>query len=266
MFFIVRAQIQIAREMKMENGWKAWASGVLRRRRRGLAMLVESRVRHLLFVIESRRKVNTHYIFSCHFLTLRCLRNTVYKCKVCGTTTTFPRFNSPRSLFKSRRGRCGEFANLFGVYCRSLGFDTRYVLDFTDHVWTEVWSVRQQRWLHADSCEGLIDKPNMYEQGWGKKLNYAIGATYDSVADVTKRYTRKFYTNDFQGRRREFAPDENTSDRAFSEIGAALRQMNNIGKGRLEELEKRGKAEETFFGMVQSSGVWDVDYREGRSE
>ena len=67
MFFIVRAQIQIAREMKMENGWKAWASGVLRRRRRGLAMLVESRVRHLLFVIESRRKVNTHYIFSCHF-------------------------------------------------------------------------------------------------------------------------------------------------------------------------------------------------------
>lgn len=46
----VHAQIQIAREMKMENGWKAWASGVLRRRRRGLAVLVESRVRHLLFL------------------------------------------------------------------------------------------------------------------------------------------------------------------------------------------------------------------------
>lgn len=28
----------------------------------------------------------------------------------------------------------------------------------------EVWSVRQGRWLHADSCEGLIDRPNMYEQ------------------------------------------------------------------------------------------------------
>ena len=42
--------------------------------------------------------------------------------------------------------------------------------------------------------------------------------------------------------------------------------MNGIGKGRLEELEKRGKEEEKFFGMVQSSGVWDEEYREGRSE
>mmetsp|Transcript_13169 Transcript_13169/g.24217 ORF Transcript_13169/g.24217 Transcript_13169/m.24217 type:complete len:1061 (-) Transcript_13169:102-3284(-) len=188
----------------------------------------------------------------------------VYTCKLCKTETTFPRFNSPRTLFKSRRGRCGEFANLFGTYCRALGFDTRYILDFTDHVWTEVWSVRQQRWLHADSCEGLIDRPNMYEQGWGKKLNYAIGATHDHCADVTKRYTRKLYSDEFQARRREFAPDENTSDRVFLQMSGALRQMNSIGKGRLEELEKRGKAEENFFGMVQSSGVWDVEYREGR--
>ena len=194
------------------------------------------------------------------------VNTTVYTCKLCKTETTFPRFNSPRTLFKSRRGRCGEFANLFGTYCRALGFDTRYILDFTDHVWTEVWSVRQQRWLHADSCEGLIDRPNMYEQGWGKKLNYAIGATHDHCADVTKRYTRKLYSDEFQARRREFAPDENTSDRVFLQMSGALRQMNSIGKGRLEELEKRGKAEENFFGMVQSSGVWDVEYREGRSK
>mmetsp|Transcript_22090 Transcript_22090/g.48034 ORF Transcript_22090/g.48034 Transcript_22090/m.48034 type:complete len:968 (-) Transcript_22090:25-2928(-) len=188
----------------------------------------------------------------------------VYTCKLCNTENTFPRFNSPRTLFKSRRGRCGEFANLFGAYCRALGFDTRYILDFTDHVWTEVWSVRQQRWLHADSCEGLIDRPNMYEQGWGKKLNYAIGATHDSVAETTKRYTRKFYSDEFQARRREFAPDENTSERVFLQMSGALGQMNSIKKGRLEELEKRGKAEEKFFGMVQSSGVWDAEYREGR--
>ena len=104
----------------------------------------------------------------------------------------------------------------------------------------------------------------MYEQGWGKKLNYAVGATHDSVADVTRRYTRKFYSDDFQARRREFAPDENTSDRVFLQLSGALRQM--IGKGRLEELEKRGKTEDKFFAVVQSSGVWDVEYREGRSE
>lgn len=129
-----------------------------------------------------------------------------------------------------------------------------------------MWSVRQQRWLHADSCEGLIDKPNMYEQGWGKKLNYVLGATLDSVADVTKRYTRKFYTDEFQARRREYSRDENTSDRIFLQMSGALQQRNPISKGRLEEIEKRETAEKKFFGVVQSSGVWDVDYREGRSK
>lgn len=88
----------------------------------------------------------------------------MYTCQKCQTPTTFPRFNSPRSLFSSRRGRCGEYANLFGAYCRAVGFDTRYCLDLTDHVWVEVWSVRMGKWIHADSCEGLIDRPNMYEQ------------------------------------------------------------------------------------------------------
>ena len=190
----------------------------------------------------------------------------MYNCQLCGTETTFLRFNSPRTLFKTRRGRCGEFTNLFGTYCRAFGFDARYVHDFTDHVWVEAWSVREQRWIHADSCDGLIDRPNMYELGWGKKLNYAVGATHDSVKDVTRRYTRRFYSDEFQARRREFAPDEATSERILSQIGGALQQMNGIGKGRLEELEKRGKEEEKFFGMVQSSGVWDEEYREGRSE
>jgi peptide-N4-(N-acetyl-beta-glucosaminyl)asparagine amidase len=189
----------------------------------------------------------------------------LYNCKLCNTETTFPRYNSPRTLFHTRRGRCGEFANLFGVYCRALGFDTRYILDFTDHVWTEVYSNRQRRWIHADSCEGIIDRPNMYEQGWGKSLNYCIGATFDSVIDVTRRYTRKFHTDNFQSRRREYAPDEVSSHRAFVQMDNTLRQMNStIVKGRLDELDKRCKAEAKFFDLVQSSGVWDVEYREGR--
>mmetsp|Transcript_3126 Transcript_3126/g.4505 ORF Transcript_3126/g.4505 Transcript_3126/m.4505 type:complete len:1057 (-) Transcript_3126:831-4001(-) len=188
----------------------------------------------------------------------------VYNCTLCNTETTFPRYNSPRALLKSKRGRCGEFANLFGTYCRALGFDTRYILDFTDHVWVEVWSVRQQRWLMADSCEGLIDRPNMYEQGWGKKLSYAVGATHDSVADVSKRYTRKFLSDDFQTRRREFSPNEVMSDQVFMQMNGTVRQTSNMAKGRAEELDKRAKMEEKFFNTVQSSGVWDSEYREGR--
>lgn len=47
--------------------------------------------------------------------------------------------------------------------CRSLGFDVRRVSDWTDHVWVEIWSEAEARWVHSDPCENAYDKPLMYE-------------------------------------------------------------------------------------------------------
>jgi peptide-N4-(N-acetyl-beta-glucosaminyl)asparagine amidase len=55
-------------------------------------------------------------------------------CQKCETASEFPRYNSVRRLLQSRKGRCGEYANLFGCLCRAVGLETRYILDFTDHV------------------------------------------------------------------------------------------------------------------------------------
>lgn len=66
-------------------------------------------------------------------------------CKTCGFINRFPRYNDPGKLLETRRGRCGEWTNCFALCCRALAFDTRYVLDFTDHVWVEVFSEEQKR-------------------------------------------------------------------------------------------------------------------------
>ncbi|EPY87247.1 peptide-N(4)-(N-acetyl-beta-glucosaminyl)asparagine amidase [Camelus ferus] len=105
-------------------------------------------------------------------------------CDVCQLSNRFPRYNNPEKLLETRCGRCGEWANCFMLCCRALGFEARYVWDYTDHVWTEVYSPAQQRWLHCDACEDVCDKPLLYEIGWGKKLSYVIAFSKDESKEI----------------------------------------------------------------------------------
>ena len=66
---------------------------------------------------------------------------------------------------ETRRGRCGEFANCKALVLRSMGFEVRHVTDWTDHVWVEVYSDAQQRWIHCDRDENYL-----YERAMSKKL------------------------------------------------------------------------------------------------
>jgi len=128
-----------------------------------------------------------------------------YNCTNCATPHRFPRYNDPLTLLQpqNRRGRCGEFANAFAAILVAVGYETRYVLDLTDHVWCEYYSFTLDRWVHVDPCEAKVDGDGLYEHGWGKKLSYIFAVEVDGIAEVTPRYSRLLATKEMQVRPRE---------------------------------------------------------------
>jgi peptide-N4-(N-acetyl-beta-glucosaminyl)asparagine amidase len=192
----------------------------------------------------------------------------VYYCPTCqDTTTTFPRYSSVRKLLETRKGRCGEFANLFGLYCRAVGFEVRYCADFTDHVWVECCLVdgdNNDEWIMADACEGLIDKNSMYESGWNKQLSYIVGVTVDSVVDVTPRYTRKWFSPDFHAQRRAICSSQTKSQQILKQLNDTLKQK--CTKSRRDELDRRYEKEQKMLSMYQQATEWTEKEKHGQGQ
>ena len=120
----------------------------------------------------------------------------LYKCRATGKVQRFPRYTNVQKLLETRKGRCGEFANCFAAVCRACGYETRHIVDHTDHVWVEIFFKTQNRWVHADPCENTYDAPLLYEAGWGKKLKYIFAFGRDHCLDVSRRYTKDLKTLD----------------------------------------------------------------------
>ena len=190
----------------------------------------------------------------------------------CGASVRFPRYNDAVKLLETRAGRCGEWANCFTLCCRALGFEARWVLDWTDHVWTEVYSDAQKRWLHCDPCEEACDRPKLYERGWGKRLSFVVAFGKDDVVDVTKRYVLDF-ENVTTKERRAVLPDPR--DEVW--VAEAIARADALRRGasetdpakrarRANELRARDAREAASFTVsFEDSGFGTKDDSRGRT-
>lgn len=162
----------------------------------------------------------------------------IHKCE-CGNTERFPRYNDPLKLCETKQGRCGEWANCFTFLCRCLGVRARYIWNKEDHVWTEVYSEKQQRWVHCDCCEEAWDKPTLYEQGWGKKMSICVALSVDGVKDVSRRYIRDKH----KALPRDRIENMDLIITTLLLTGERRKVLNNEGRERLLEEDKKEEEE-----------------------
>ncbi|KAJ8717070.1 hypothetical protein PYW08_005469 [Mythimna loreyi] len=188
-----------------------------------------------------------------------------YNCDSCGKGAKFVRFNDPRTLLRTRRGRCGEWANCFALLCRALGYETRYVYDTTDHVWCEVFDFDANTWLHVDPCEAKLDAPLLYSCGWDKKLSYVIAVSRDDVQDVTWRYTTDH--KEVLKRRTECTEQEliacllTLREHRHAQVSEPRRRY--LAKRTLQELVdlmvERKPSENEAYGRISGSEQWRAE-------
>lgn len=117
-------------------------------------------------------------------------------------------------------GRCSEFSRAAHGLFASLGYETRLIVDLTDHVWVEIKLPKgpNGKWIHADPSEGVMDQPLMYEQGWGKKLTMIFALTPYEIQHVTGKYTA-----DYKATVERRGIDEESLNEAVDEVNYRLK-------------------------------------------
>jgi transglutaminase/protease-like cytokinesis protein 3 len=136
---------------------------------------------------------------------LRSIEN--YSCSICKSQVVFPRSGIIKEIADYRIGRCSEWSMLFGAILSSLSIETRLVHDFLDHCWNE--SLIGGKWIHIDSTLDYpisFDNPYYYEQNWGKKYNFVLAFSNNTVEDVTHSYSKE-WSNVLKRRSKNFDMD-----------------------------------------------------------
>ncbi|XBW38746.1 hypothetical protein QEN19_004333 [Hanseniaspora menglaensis] len=208
----------------------------------------------------------------------KCGNVEIYQCKLCGSITRYPRYNSPEMLLQTRSGRCGEWAAMFMYFLVSFQLNARYIWNKEDHVWCEYYSTKQQRWIHLDSCEKSYDEPFIYAKNWNKKMSYVIAFGNTGVIDVSKKYVDNVNSDNKLNRSSMKSDDEMV--KFLSCLNKELRrsfspdqQFDYYKKDELEYIAMNhptktlsvSSPDATIFGRQSGSAEWVQNRGEGGS-
>ena len=166
-------------------------------------------------------------------------------CEKCHKHSRFPRYLAAMEITRRRRGRCSEYSLLMYRILRACGQKCRWIVDWANHVWVEVWM--DNRWVHLDPCEASVDVPWLYQE-WGKNQTFIIAfeapliTTATSaekenannsltITDVTQSYTSD--TPEAIDKRR--LADGATRDNIVTSLQRANRDMKNLTMSELVE-------------------------------
>lgn len=116
-------------------------------------------------------------------------------CEKCQKQSRFPRYLAAMEICRRRRGRCSEYSLLLYRILRVCGHRSRWVVDWANHVWAEVWM--DNRWVHLDPCEAAIDN-NLLYQGWGKKQTYILAFEAPSSSAIVSKENTMTSDNSFK--------------------------------------------------------------------
>lgn len=116
----------------------------------------------------------------------------LYRCSNCGETQHFLRFYQCDAFIRgtvARRGWCGDHCDVFAAIINALGFEWRFALDDTDHIWIEIYSQEREKWCCFEPSPETDTKRYDFNKFADRKSRYihAIDGS-NQFPDVTHRY------------------------------------------------------------------------------
>ena len=150
--------------------------------------------------------------------TFEALRTELYHCGACDSHFRIPRYNQIRKILAERRGRCGEYSMVFYHLMSALDYETRWVVDWSDHCWVEI--LVGDAWVHMDPSVGIWNDKDMYKNDWDKRHMFVLAFCADGCEDVTAAYADDMVQ---VWQRRDL------TEAAFAQALAAAQDRNKIG-------------------------------------